>query len=207
MNGFDPSAFVQAEQQALPLSPPVAKPETPPATIGGAEPEPESQANRAPSDGWGESVATVATVAGGAYDIADLDAGLPFAAELNRMFRYPCPKGFKPSKWYRFREAIRRFVDEGKCGEALACGWEPIELFGYPARPWLYLRAPLFMTGVICALGPGGAGEVQAGSIEIRQRQPPNQRCYKDHHMTGRAASLLIWEALDPARWPVEELS
>lgn len=203
MSGFDPSAFVQAEQQSLPLSPPVAKPETPPATIGDV---PETSENREPAPGWGETVAGVATVAGGAYDIPDLEADRPFAAELNRLFRYPCPGGFKPSKWYRFREAIRCFVDEGKCSEALACGWEPIELFGYPAQPWKFMRPPLFMVGVAYFLGPGGAGEILPGSIEIRQRQPPNQRCYKAHHMTGRSASLLIWEALDPSRQPVDEL-
>lgn len=196
MSGFDPSAFVQAEQQALPLSPPVAKPETPPETIGDAPEMAQTLGQEA--SGW-DSVAAVATVAG---VVPDLAIDLPFAADLNRMFRYPCPRCFKPSKWFRICEAIRRFVDEGKAGEALACGWEPIELFGFPAQPWRFMRAPLFMSGVAFGLGPGGAGVVCAASIEIRQRQPPNQRYYKLHHMTGRSAALLCWEALDPARWP-----
>lgn len=200
MSGFDPSAFVQAEQQSLPLSPPVAKPETSPeplpATVESPAP-PAFEADPAPA------VASVATVAG---VIADLCDDAPFAAEINRMFRYPLPQCFMPSAWFRIRETIRRFVDEGQCAAAIACGWEPLDLFGFPATPWAYNRQPLYMLGVVFHMRGRKCGGISARSIEIMQRSGPSLRCYKSHHMTGRQASLLCWEALDPSRWPVKKV-
>lgn len=200
MTGFDPSAFIQAEQHSLPLSPPVAKPETSPEPLPATV---ESPAVPAVSDTPRESVATVATVAGVIPDLCD---DRPFAAEINRLLRYPLPACFIPSAWLRIRQTIRRFVDDGECAAALACGWEPLELFGFPATPWAYCRQPLYMLGVVFHMRGRKCGEISARSIEIMQRTGPSLRCYKSHHMTGRRSSLLCWEALDPSRWPVSDL-
>lgn len=197
MTGFDPSTFVQAEQLS-PVSQAVATPEL----LSPAVPAtPETSAAPAFSQAPARSVATVAGVAGAIPDLRD---DLPFAVEINTMFRYPLPACFMPSAWFRIRETIRRFVDDGHCALALSAGWSALDLFGFPARPWLFNRQPLYMLGVVFHMRGRRAGEISDQSIEIVQKSGPSTQVYKAHHMTGGQGSLPCWEALDPARWGVD---
>jgi len=203
MAGFDPSKFLEPE---LPLA-------------SGGDPAPAAQAgpNVSPSvagvaaqrrhgdgllideetgeilDGWAAGGGSVAGVAGVAAT-HDLPLTAPFARELNAMFSYQEPAWMRPGSWKRLCEAARKFT-ETKAADALAKGWEPIELYGVYRNPW---RRSLAVDGVLWLAHGRGIGMVEAHAIEIINKKPPHNRAYRAHFMASRVHSLLMWEAFHP---------
>jgi len=206
MSGFDPSRFlepelplgggaaapepsVQAEPEPV-LSPPVAGVARPRRLDDGTLIDEETGEIL---DSWAAAPAGVAGVAGVAAT-HDLPLTVPFARELNAMFSYPPPPWMRSAHWRRLCEGARKFA-ETKAADALAAGWEPIELFGVCAKPW---KRWLAVDGVVRLAAGRGIGVVSAHAIEILNRTGAHNRAYRAHFMTCRRNSLLMWEAYHP---------
>lgn len=197
MTGFDPSMFVQAERKP---SPSVAAPSAPVATASEA---PQVAENR---DRWAVDYQTVATVAGVAV-CEDLPLDLPFAREINRMFRYPpAARHFRFKRWRWIMRGVSELVLSGKAGEALGLGWSDLELFGVYARPWAVTRLPHAAGGFCMSAAGRTIGNVSADWIEVTGRRGDTSRYYREHAMSMAYTSALMWIAFDPARWPLDEL-
>lgn len=203
MPGFDPSKFLAPEPvepaASEPLSPPVAGVARPRRLDDGTLIDEETGEIL---DSWAVGGGAVAGVAGVAAT-HDLPLTAPFARELNAMFSYPEPRWMKRGSWKRFCEATRKFA-EAKAAEALAAGWEPIELFGVYREPW---RRSLAVDGIVWLAHGRAIGRVEPHAIEIINKHPPHNRAYRAHFMTCRVRSLLMWEAFHPSnRRPEDDL-
>lgn len=201
MSGFDPSKYLAPE---LPLAEPVGKwrdaePVSPP--VAGVAASRRNEAGLVIDeetgeilDGWAVNGGTVAAVAGVAAT-HDLPLTAPFAKELNAMFSYPEPGWMKRGAWKRLCDATRQFT-ETKAEEALAAGWEPIELYGVHRSPW---RRALAVGGVLWLARGRGIGIITPSSIEIINKVGAHNRAYRAHFMTERRQSRLMWEAFHPS--------
>ena len=143
-----------------------------------------------------ETVAAVATV-------ATLPDRIPFSEELNRMFHYPLPDYVDRHEWREICMDARRFAED-HAEDALAAGWEPLELFGCDAKPWhrSFGIRPLGVDGLVMYLHGRGIGSIEPHAIEIINRIGPRNRLYRAHHMTGRYGAALMWDAFHPANKP-----
>jgi hypothetical protein len=196
--GFDPSRFLFAEDAAAPvqaetaadLSPPVAGVAKVQRLDDGSLIDEETGEVL---DSWAAAAPGVATVAGVAAT-HDLPLTAPFARELNAMFSYPPPPWMRVRQWRRLCEGARKFA-ETKAADALALGWEPIELFGVYAEPW---KRSLATDGVVRMAAGRGIGLVSAHAIEILNKAGAHNRAYRAHFMTSRNRSLFMWKAYHP---------
>jgi hypothetical protein len=205
MSGFDPSKFLAPELSLdggapapLPAEPVERDPVEPVAGVAATRRNDDGllidEETGEILDGWAAGGGSVAAVAGVAAT-HDLPLTAPFARELNAMFSYPEPDWMKRGSWKRLCEAIRKFT-ETKAADALAKGWEPIELFGVYREPW---RRSLAVDGVLWLAHGRAIGAVEAHAIEIINMHPPHNRAYRAHFMTQRVRSLLMWEAFHPS--------
>lgn len=199
MSGFDPSKFLAPElplgggAAATPgadLSPPVAGVAPPRRLDDGTLIDEETGEIL---DSWAVGGGTVAGVAGVAAT-HDLPLTTPFARELNAMFSYPAPSWMKPGGWRRLCEAARKFA-ETRAADALAAGWEPIELFGVYRQPW---RRSIGVDGLVMLAHGRGIGSVEPHAIEILNKVGAHNRAYRANFMTRRRQSLLMWDAFHP---------
>lgn len=198
MSGFDPSRFLEPE---LPLGGGAAAPEAvlSPPVAGVARPRRLDDGTLIDEEtgeilgSWAAAPEGVAAVAGVAAT-HDLPLTAPFARELNAMFSYPVPPFMRPAHWKRLCEGARKFA-EAKAADALAAGWEPIELFGVCRLPW---KRWLATNGVIRLAAGRGIGVVTPHAIEILNKAGAHNRAYRVHFMTCRRNSLLMWEAYHP---------
>lgn len=204
MGGFDPSKFVAGEKpppdrdvdpEGLWKDESVATVASVAATESSA-PHPAQTAEN--KDVWDEPARSVASVAA----VAVLPLDKPFAAQLNDMFHYPRPPWIRPSHWSKFCADARKFSDAGKCAEALAAGWEAIELFGVPVEPW---RRMMGATGLVASLNGRGVGRVEPHAIEIINRIGARSRLYRAFAAERRANARLMWEAFHPSNMPPPE--
>lgn len=194
MAGFDPSKFLSDEEPVgrfSDLSPPVA------GVAGARRLEDGTLVDEKTGEilaAWADGVDPVAGVAGvAATSLLPLTA--PFASELNTMFHYPEPEWMRRGSWARLCDAVRKFT-ETKAADALAKGWEPIELYGVHRYPW---ARSLAVDGLLWIAHGRPIGKVKPQSIEILNRVGAHAHLYRAHLMTGRNRSLLMWEAFHPS--------
>lgn len=182
-SAFDPSAFIEAEEQAL-----AAASKTAAAVARVVKPAENSHFR--PSEEGG--IATIATIA------ACPANSTPWRAQVEAFVILPCPPDIREDHWDELVNEAEKV--ERQWGEvAFAAGWSLLDLYGCPPRP----MAPIYgqsglVHAIVTLVTPVRLIAVDSAEAVLQPFRGPPMK----YRPSPRAGAIPIWEAYSMAHGP-----